>query len=401
MLVALTLLLASPDDCSSESGHFLARPYPLSGDSIADVAPESPPEPPAFALQADEPMPPKLRDAIRLRDAAQYPEALRGLQAFAKTSPDSALGVAAAHDASLLLAALGYGDTETAVTRSSSLIEAWDGTCPWETSTGGCFEWVGPPRKLRPGLRFVCGPRPTPPRLLPRRSPREIQRRAGSVLRAYERDPASTSRDEAAEAAFILAEVELEALLELRAPRGLEFTVEEWRRDSGVPEWESLVRAQKKEKERSECAFRRHYERLIEAEHRTEDAFQRVLELRVPRWSVAAASRIGGLYETFEVRLSGEVVGGLERVTDAWDMSWCHPGLYDHFQVQAIDMYEACIQVADAHLVHGPYVAACEQGLVRLSDFTPNHDVLDPAGQLGLTTGSATSRVHAVGPIEG
>ncbi len=183
---------------------------------------------------------------------------------------------------------------------------------------------------------------------------RGMERRIQTVPDSTEEERAKwmlEAKDAVSEALFYLAEVKFEDFQAIRFPRyrgrGTLRSVNNWAKDDFSP-WiakkqKALVAAQK--------------------------AFEKIAELEVPRWEIAAASRVGQMWHSFvnEFR-DAPIPNEIEEVPELFDV---YVGTLDEksepFQRQAIDKFEFCMIVATRVRWFSEYSQTCETALNQLN----------------------------------
>ncbi len=248
----------------------------------------------------------------------------------------------------------------------------WRASCPWATSTGGCFEWRGRARPPLPaGARHTCDQLGGFPLTHPRRPSQArtatllLERALGEMVpEALETRP--ELRERAAAAAFVLAEAELERTLALD-PGVIELEVVEWMGESGVPSWELEHAQQVSVAHESLERWYAHWGRLGAALDRTESAYLRVILLDDPHWTLAAMARLGGLYEVLPELRHGP--HWLDRIDRADGLEPCHSLVWVS-RDRARDQYRRCVDTSRELGHANEHSDQCWAGLARLD---PEH----------------------------
>lgn len=243
--------------------------------------------------------------------------------------------------------------------------DLWRNACdqPWH---GLCVAFVLASRDgpCDPGTVPLFNVRPRDPRMR-----REALRRATSVgRRGNALDLAHVApwrrhalRAALGQAALVLADESIEALIALEHPRGLDFFVEDYKRGSGVPRWEREYREQVQRQTDSTTRFTR---------------FWRDFTLRVN----AAALRIEAVGATHN---APAILTGMARLAvafgESWDeqefalhlpepfreVTWCEPS-DDPLSQIGQEWLRSCSALARASGQSTPEVALCFDGFGRL-----------------------------------
>ncbi len=191
-------------------------------------------------------------------------------------------------------------------------------------------------------------------------------------------------------ATLYVADQRFEQTLEIEVPDGLNFHVDEWRRDSGIPKWERIYREQIKRRDVSLMRFKTYVQSSQELADEAEKQYaQLAWAKRSPRMTIAAMARGGQLAQVRADGLLGiEVPAAL--VSEEQVEAFCGE-LRDRatrWSVQASMAYTRCLEFSVLTGEFTNFSRLCEAAMRRL----------DPRGYpvLGELT-SGTNRAETFG----
>jgi TolA-binding protein len=99
------------------------------------------------------------------------------------------------------------------------------------------------------------------------------------------------------------ADRDYEEYLRVNIPEELEFYVEDWKKDSGIPKWEKEYKAQKAKADESMAKFKEFYERKNQIGAKLIKEYADVKQSGSPFWTLAAAARTAVLSQNFADQL--------------------------------------------------------------------------------------------------
>jgi hypothetical protein len=99
------------------------------------------------------------------------------------------------------------------------------------------------------------------------------------------------------------ADQKYEEYLTIEMPEDLDFTLEEWKKGSGLDKWEKEYEEQKKKKEDSEKRVGEFFEKKIKLAGELEKQYGDVKKTKSPYWVLAAAARSAVVYQNFADQL--------------------------------------------------------------------------------------------------
>ena len=136
----------------------------------------------------------------------------------------------------------------------------------------------------------------------------EAQRYLSSALKLTAKKPSipkdETRRQEDFKNAWGMAMVytadqKYEEYLGINMPEGLDFTVEEWKKDVGVPKYEKEYKEQVKKKEESQRLFKSFFDRKLSLAKELQAKYGKVKSSGSPFWVLAAAARSAVVMQNF------------------------------------------------------------------------------------------------------
>ncbi|MEM6296206.1 MAG: hypothetical protein AAGA54_33345 [Myxococcota bacterium] len=86
-------------------------------------------------------------------------------------------------------------------------------------------------------------------------------------------------------------------------PEGLDFTVEEWKKDSGLPKWEREYKEQMKTAEESKKRFKEFFDKKVSVARELQERYAKVKSSGSPYWVLAAAARSAITMQNFADQL--------------------------------------------------------------------------------------------------
>ncbi|MCB9755227.1 MAG: hypothetical protein H6713_35255 [Myxococcales bacterium] len=200
----------------------------------------------------------------------------------------------------------------------------------------------------------------------------DVLQRAHKLRRSLDVDALTPRRREALIFALAMtkvyrADAALEEMLSVELPRGLQFHVEEYKKDSGIPRWEMDYRDQQLARDDSIKRFRQFYEDQLLRGQELDKAYHEVIaEKRGPWAMLEAAARVGFTRHAFAERLRG---ASLPRA--AMPMSAAH-AYCDALEDQAVPIEQSagealtyCLDRATTFQFFTPAARVCEELLTR------------------------------------
>ena len=99
------------------------------------------------------------------------------------------------------------------------------------------------------------------------------------------------------------ADERYEDYLTTTMPEGLDFTVEEWKKDVGLPKYEREYKEQVKTAEDSKKRFKEFYDKKVSTAKELQERYGKVKSSKSPYWVLAAAARAAVVYQNYADQL--------------------------------------------------------------------------------------------------
>ncbi len=162
-----------------------------------------------------------------------------------------------------------------------------------------------------------------------------------------------------------MADQKYEEYLTIEMPTGLDFFVEEWKKDSGLPKWEKEYKEQVKRAEDSKKRVAEYFEKKIKLAGELEKKYAEVKKTKSPYWVLAAAARSAIVYQNFADQLyRAEVPRGSIKSEDAF-FAYCD-ALADQAKVpeeKALAAFTYCLQRSTEFQFFNEFSRMCEEEL--------------------------------------
>jgi len=169
------------------------------------------------------------------------------------------------------------------------------------------------------------------------------------------------------------ADEKYEEYLRISIPEGLEFYTEDWKKGSGIPQWERQYKKQLEIKEESEKRFKEFYDDKNKLGAELIKAYSEVKDTASPYWVLAAAARTAVLSQNFADQLyRAEVPKSMK--TEEMYFAYC-----DQLAIAAeapekvaVDAFTYCLQKSTEYQYFNQFSRMCEEELQqRLPDQYP------------------------------
>lgn len=158
------------------------------------------------------------------------------------------------------------------------------------------------------------------------------------------------------------ADQEYEEYLRISMPEDLDFVVEDWRKDSGVPSWERKYAEQVKKAEASKKAFAKFFEDKKKLMDKLIEQYAGVKGTGSPYWVLAAAARSASVTQNFADQLyRADVPSDFKTQDQVW--AYCDQ-LADYaqpLQDMALGAYTYCIQRSTEFQFFNQFSRLCEE----------------------------------------
>jgi len=160
------------------------------------------------------------------------------------------------------------------------------------------------------------------------------------------------------------ADQDYEQYLSINIPDGLDFTVEEWKKDSGIPKWEKEYKEQVKKRDESKAAFQKFFEQKVKLATSLTEKYATVKDSKSAYWILAAAARTAVLSQNFADQLYRAEVPSSFKTEDQY-YAYCD-ALADQASVpqkRALDAFTYCLQRSTEFQFFNEFSRMCEEEL--------------------------------------
>jgi len=184
-----------------------------------------------------------------------------------------------------------------------------------------------------------------------------------------------------------------EQYLKVEIPEGLDFTREDWKKDSGVPKWEKEYKAQVQKRAESEKQFKAFYEQKVKLSKDLVERYARVQGSGSPYWVLAAAARTAVLSQNFADQLYRAEIPSSFKTEDQY-FAYCD-ALADQAQASqdtALAAFTYCLQRSTEFQFFNEFSRMCEEELQQRSP-----DQYPATNELFGTSVYTDSRLDVVG----
>jgi tetratricopeptide (TPR) repeat protein len=189
------------------------------------------------------------------------------------------------------------------------------------------------------------------------------------------------------------ADQRYEEYLGVNLPDGLDFVVEDWKKESGVPKWVKEYEEQKKRADDSKQRFSAFFERKVALSKELIERYAKVRGTGSPYWVLAAAARTAVLSQNFADQLyRAEVPRSFK--TEEQYFAYCD-ALADQAEVpqkMALDAFTYCLQRSTEFQFFNEFSRMCEEELQQR-----NPDQYPATNELYGTSIYTDSRLDHVG----
>lgn len=189
------------------------------------------------------------------------------------------------------------------------------------------------------------------------------------------------------------ADQKYEEYLKINLPEGLEFFVEGWKKDSGMPKWEREYKEQVKKAEDSKKRFKDFFDKKVALAKELQERYAKVKSSGSPYWVLAAAARTAIVMQNFADQLyRAEVPKGFK--TEDQYFAYCD-ALADQAampQKLAVDAFTYCLERSTEFQFFNEFSRLCEEELQQRSP-----DQYPATNELFGTSVYTESRLDKVG----
>ncbi|NJK32818.1 MAG: hypothetical protein HC927_10640 [Deltaproteobacteria bacterium] len=179
------------------------------------------------------------------------------------------------------------------------------------------------------------------------------------------------------------ADVQFEEYLSLTVPEDLDFMVEQWRKDSGVPKWEMKYRDQIMKAEDSKKRVGVFFEQKAKLGHELQSAYFEVKGTGSPYWTLAAATRVATVLQSFADQLYRMEVPR-SFTSPAQVNAYCDAlaDVAEPVQEQAIEAWTYCVERSTEYQYFSEHSRVCEAEMSYLGRqfYPPTYELFGEPG---------------------
>lgn len=192
------------------------------------------------------------------------------------------------------------------------------------------------------------------------------------------------------------ADAKYEEYLRIEMPEDLDFAVDEWRKDSGMPSWEKKYKEQVKKAEDSKKRVGEFFESKMKIGTELQEEYAAVKGTGSPYWVLAAAARTASVLQNFADQLyRADIPGDFRTQEQVWAYCDALADQAQPVQEQALAAYTYCIQRSTEYQFFNEFSRLCEEEMQqRDADKYPATNEL-----FGVSIYTA-SRIVKVGVLE-
>ena len=162
-------------------------------------------------------------------------------------------------------------------------------------------------------------------------------------------------------ARFLAAEAELEAYYAIEAPRGRSFTVDHYKRDSGVPQWEREYQQQCRDRRQALRRYQEFSERATPARLAILRQYDELLAFEDPQAVLAVHARAAQLLLRYRTQLV--LMTPQATPDDIHSYTHCADSLPHAYMERAQRQLARCLELATEHHYFDPWARLCESML--------------------------------------
>lgn len=189
------------------------------------------------------------------------------------------------------------------------------------------------------------------------------------------------------------ADEKYEEYLGLNIPEGLEFNVEDYKKDSGIPKWEKEYKAQVAKRDESVAAFKTFFDRKVALQKQLIESYAQVKSSGSPYWVLAGAARTAILSQNFADQLYRAEVPKSLKTEDQVDAYCDQLAIFaEEPQKIAIEAFTYCLERSTEFQFFNEFSRLCEEELQQRSP-----DQYPATNELFGTSIYTDSRLDVVG----
>ncbi|NJK31017.1 MAG: hypothetical protein HC927_00640 [Deltaproteobacteria bacterium] len=159
-----------------------------------------------------------------------------------------------------------------------------------------------------------------------------------------------------------IADQKYEEYLTIEMPEGLDFVVEDYLKDSGVPAWEKKYAEQVKKAEDSKKRVGEFFDKKFKLGGELQAEYAAVKETVSPYWVLAAAARTASVLQNFADQLyRAEVPADFRTQEQVWAYCDALADIADPVQNQALEAYTYCVERSTEFQFFNEFSRLCEE----------------------------------------
>jgi TolA-binding protein len=193
-----------------------------------------------------------------------------------------------------------------------------------------------------------------------------------------------------------VADEKYEQYLKIEMPEDLDFQVEEYLKDSGIPSWEKKYKEQLAKAEDSKKRVGKFFEDKMKLGKELQDQYAVVKETGSPYWVLAAAARTASVLQNFADQLyRADVPQDFRSEEQVWAYCDALADQADPVQEQAMAAYTYCIERSTEFQFFNEFSRLCEEEMQQR-----NADKYPATNELFGVSIYTASRIERVGVLE-
>ena len=159
-----------------------------------------------------------------------------------------------------------------------------------------------------------------------------------------------------------IADAKYEDYLTIEMPEELDFAVDDWRKDSGVPSWEKKYAEQVKKAEDSKKRFGDFFEKKVKTATELKEQYAEVKGTGSPYWVLAASARTASVLQNFADQLyRADVPQNFRTQEQVWAYCDALADQAQPVQDEALGAYTYCIERSTEYQFFNEFSRLCEE----------------------------------------
>jgi hypothetical protein len=193
-----------------------------------------------------------------------------------------------------------------------------------------------------------------------------------------------------------VADEKYERYLQIEMPEDLDYQVEDYLKDSGIPAWEKKYKEQLAKAEDSKKRVGKFFEDKMKLGKELQDEYSAVKETGSPYWVLAAAARTASVLQNFADQLyRADVPQDFRSEEQVWAYCDALADQADPVQEQAMGAYTYCIERSTEFQFFNEFSRLCEEEMQQR-----NADKYPATNELFGVSIYTASRIERVGVLE-